>query len=77
MNNASASAQTRAFKARQVAKQKRDVEEAKLRAMQAASKAARDAKAAKAAATAPSATTTAEVSAEGAGEHVEPNASTD
>lgn len=75
MNNASASAQTRAFKARQVAKQKRDVEEAKLRAMQAAAKAAKDAKAAKAAATGASSTTTAEVSAEGAGEHAEPIAS--
>ena len=78
MNNASASAQTRAFKARQVAKQKRDVEEAKLRAMQAAAKAAKDAKAekeAKAAATAAFSTTTAEVSAESAGEHAEPIAS--
>jgi hypothetical protein len=77
MNNASASAQTRAFKARQVAKQKRDVEEGKLRAMQAAAKEAKAekaAKAAKAAATAPSSTTTAEVPAEGAGEHAEPSA---
>jgi hypothetical protein len=67
MNNASASAQTRAFKARQVAKQKRDTEEAKLRTMQAAAKAAKEAKAAqeaKAAATAPSTTTSTEVSAE-------------
>lgn len=61
MNNASASAQTRAFKARQVAKQKRDTEEAKLRRMQVAAKAAKEAKAA---ATAPSATTRTEVSAE-------------
>lgn len=61
MNNASASAQTRAFKARQVAKQKRDTEEAKLRRMQASAKAAKEAKAA---ATAPSATTSTEVSAE-------------
>ena len=75
MNNASASAQTRAFKARQVAKQKRDVEEAKLRAMQAAAKAAKAEKAAKAAATGASSTTTAEVSAESAGEHAEPIAS--
>ena len=44
MNNASASAQTRAFKARQVAKQKRDVEERKLRAAQAAAKSAKQAK---------------------------------
>jgi hypothetical protein len=64
INNASASAQTRAFKARQVAKQKRDTEEAKLRAMQAAAKAAKAAKEAKASATAPSTTTTTEVSAE-------------
>jgi hypothetical protein len=73
MNNATGSAQTRAFKARQVAKQKRDVEEAKLRAMQAAAKAAKQAEAAKAAkeATAPSPTTTTEVPAEGAGEHGE------
>ena len=35
INNASASAQTRAFKARQVAKQKRDAEERKLRAAKA------------------------------------------
>ncbi len=41
INNASASAQTRAFKARQIAKDKRDVEERKLRALQAAEKAAR------------------------------------
>lgn len=61
MNNASASAQTRAFKARQVAKQKRDTEEAKLRRMQASAKAAKEAKAA---ATAPSATTSTEVPAE-------------
>jgi len=66
INNASASAQTRAFKARQVAKQKRDAEERKLRVTQAA------AKAGKAAATAPSTTTTTEVSAEGVGEHAEP-----
>ena len=72
MNNASASAQTRAFKARQVAKQKRDVEEAKLRAMQAAAKAA---KAAKAAAAAPSATTTGETSAEGADDRADPTTS--
>lgn len=80
INNASASAQTRAFKARQVAKQKRDAEEGKLRAMQAAAKEAKaekDAKAAKAAATEPSPTTTAEVSAEGEGEHAEPTASRD
>ena len=72
MNNASGSAQTRAFKARQVAKQKRDVEEAKLRAMQAAAKAEKDAKARTAAATAapttPSPPTTEEVSAKAAGE---------
>ncbi len=48
INNASASAQTRAFKARQIAKDKRDVEERKLRALQAAEKAAK-AKAEKAA----------------------------
>ena len=41
INNASASAQTRAFKARQIAKDKRDVEERKLRALQAAEKSAR------------------------------------
>lgn len=46
INNASASAQTRAFKARQIAKDKRDVEERKLRALQAAEKAAKAAKAA-------------------------------
>ncbi|HSO35875.1 MAG TPA: hypothetical protein VLT33_25270 [Labilithrix sp.] len=67
INNASASAQTRAFKARQVAKQKRDAEERKLRASQAAAKGAKEAKAA--------ATTTTEVSAEGAGEHADPSAS--
>ena len=66
INNASASAQTRAFKARQFAKQKRDAEERKLRATQAAAKAAK--------ATTPTTPTT-EVSAEGAGEHAEPNAS--
>lgn len=38
MNNASASAQARAFRARQIAKQKREAEERKLRAAQAASK---------------------------------------
>jgi hypothetical protein len=72
INNATGSAQTRAFKARQVAKQKRDVEEAKLRAMQAAAKAAKQAEAAKAAkeAAAPSPTTT-ELPAEGAGEYGE------
>lgn len=43
INNASASAQTRAFKARQVAKQKRDAEERKLRAAQAAAKSAKQA----------------------------------
>lgn len=65
INNASASAQTRAFKARQVAKQKRDGEEAKLRAMQAAAKAAKTAKTAQEAKAAPSAlptTATTEVS---------------
>jgi hypothetical protein len=36
INNASSSAQARAFKARQIAKQKRDSEERKLRTMQAA-----------------------------------------
>lgn len=41
INNASSSAQARAFKARQVAKQKRDAEERKLRTIQAA--AAKDA----------------------------------
>jgi hypothetical protein len=35
INNASTSAQARAFKARQIAKQKRDAEERKLRASQA------------------------------------------
>lgn len=71
INNASASAQTRAFKARQVAKQKRDAEERKLRATQAAAKAAKtekDAKAAKAAAPAESFTTTAEAPADRAAE---------
>jgi hypothetical protein len=77
INNASASAQTRAFKARQVAKQKRDAEERKLRAMQAARKDAKADKDAKAVATAPSSTTTAEVSAERAGEDAEPIASTE
>jgi len=51
INNASASAQSRAFRARQIAKDKRDVEERKLRAQRAAEKAARGAKAANAAAT--------------------------
>ena len=51
INNASASAQSRAFRARQIAKDKRDVEERKLRAHRAAEKAAREAKAANAAAT--------------------------
>ncbi|CAN5925769.1 hypothetical protein BH11MYX4_BH11MYX4_39860 [soil metagenome] len=67
INNASASAQTRAFKARQVAKQKRDAEERKLRASQADAKVGKEAKAA--------ATTTTEVSPEGAGEHADPSAS--
>ena len=40
MNNASTSAQTRAFKARQIAKQKRDVIERKLREAQVAARAA-------------------------------------
>ncbi len=65
INNASASAQTRAFKARQVAKQGRDSEERKLRAALAAAKDAK-AKAAKA--------TTPEVSAERAGEEANPSA---
>lgn len=43
INNANASAQTRAFKARQIAKQNRDREERKLRAMQAAAKDAKTA----------------------------------
>ena len=60
MNNASASAQTRAFKARQVAKQKRDVEERKLRAAQAAAKSAKQAKQTEAAAP-----TTTEAAADG------------
>jgi hypothetical protein len=59
INNASASAQTRAFKARQIAKQKRDTEERKLRATQAA------ADKAKAATTTPT-TTERDVSAESA-----------
>ena len=66
INNAGASAQTRAFKARQVAKQRRDSEERKLRAALAA---ATDAKA-KAKATP---TTTSDVSAEGAGEAAKPS----
>jgi hypothetical protein len=72
INNASSSAQTRAFKARQVAKQRRDAEERKLRATQAAAKEAK-AKEAKATTTTTTATTppTTEVSAEGAGEHAE------
>ena len=62
MNNASASAQTRAFKARQIAKQKRDAEERKLRATRAAAKGAKEAKAT----TTPTPTaTTTEVAAEG------------
>jgi hypothetical protein len=73
INNASASAQTRAFKARQIAKQKRDVEERKLRAAQAAAKSAKAAQAAKEAKAA--ATTTTEVSAEGASERAEASAS--
>ncbi len=73
INNASGSAQTRAFKARQVAKQKRDAEERKLRSVQAAAKAAKEAKEAKA--TAPTTTTIAEVSAQGEG--AEPPASTE
>jgi hypothetical protein len=77
INNASSSAQTRAFKARQVAKQRRDAEERKLRATQAAAKEAKakeaKAKEAKATTTTTTATTppTTEVSAEGAGEHAE------
>ena len=69
INNASASAQTRAFKARQVAKQRRDSEERKLRAALAA---ANDAKAKAKAATTPP-TTTSEVSAERAGEEAKPS----
>lgn len=70
INNASGSAQARAFKARQIAKQKRDAEERKLRATQAAAKAAKAAKAEKAEkkAKATAATATPEESAEGAGE---------
>jgi hypothetical protein len=66
INNASASAQTRAFKARQVAKQKRDAEERKLRAAQAATTQA------KKATTTPSTT---DASEESASEVAEPNAS--
>jgi len=55
INNAATSAQARAFKARQVAKQKREAEERKLRAAQAAA-----AKAAGANATAAEATTSTE-----------------
>lgn len=69
MNNASASAQTRAFKARQIAKQKRDTEERKLRAAQAAAKTAKEAKAA--------ATPATEVSAEGASEPAKPTTSSE
>lgn len=68
VNNASTSAQTRAFKARQVAKQRRDTEERKLRAMQAAATVAKHAKAAPV----PSTTEDAEVSVEAAGEHADP-----
>jgi hypothetical protein len=66
INNASASAQTRAFKARQVAKQRRDAEERKLRVTQAAAKGAKEATE-----TTP---TTTDVPAEGVGEHAEPSA---
>jgi hypothetical protein len=66
INNASTSAQTRAFKARQLAKQKRDADERKLRAAKAA-KTAKDASEAKAAAQP-------EVSA-GAGDEAKPTAS--
>lgn len=77
MNNASASAQTRAFKARQVAKQKRDAEERKLRAAQAAAKTAKEAKAAATATPATPATPATDMSAEGAGERAEPTTSSE
>lgn len=70
INNASTSAQTRAFKARQLAKQKRDADERKLRAAQAAAKAAKTAKDASEAKAAPPT----EVSA-GAGDEAKPTAS--
>lgn len=70
INNARTSAQTRAFKARQIAKQKRDAEERKLRATQAA------ASEAKAATTTP-ATRESEVSAESADEQAKPSTPTE